>query len=465
MFIDRDEELALLEKCYASSKAELFVLYGRRRVGKTALLTQFCQNKRSIFFVADMNTEQSLRAGFSRAINQGIFGSQAAGAIYNSWEDIFLLLAEHSRTSRLIVVLDEFTYLVSAYPPLASILQRLWDSHLKESQLMLILCGSYIGMMEEEVLGYKAPLYGRRTAQYLLDTLDFHNARLFLPTYLPDDQVRAYAVFGGSPGYLQLLDPELPLPELIHDKILTRGAFLYDEVRLLLQQELRQPRLYFAILEAIASGKTRLNEIKQATGIEGLSAYMDTLQSLLLVEREIPVTETQPHKSRRGIYRLKDNFFRFWFRFLHPNRSLLEQGRSDLVMQSFIMPNLDTFCGTAFEKICQQFLWQIGLTGGLPFLPIRIGGWWVTNEEIDLVATREREALLVECKWSSRPVGENILQNLERKATVLCAEHKPNQIWFGLCSRSGFTQKMIEIAQNRQDLLLFDLETIVNPPR
>ena len=335
---------------------------------------------------------------------------------------MFRALGQAAQTQRLVVVLDEFPYLVAAHPPLASILQRVWDQALKDSQVMLILCGSYIGMMQATVLGYQAPLYGRRTAQYLLEPLQFQDARRFFPAYSLEDQVRAYAVYGGTPAYLHTLQPGAPLAQNIQDGILTRGSFLYDEVRFVLQQELREPRNYFAILEAIAAGKTRLNEIKQATGIEGATAYLDTLQQLRLVERRVPVTETQPHKSRRGLYRLPDQYLRFWFRYVHPNRSQLERGGAQLILQDAVLPQLDMFTGLAFAEICRQFLWSAGLSGGLPFAPVKIGNWWNANEEIDLILLGEREAMLVECKWTARPVGSDILADLERKASLVQAE-------------------------------------------
>ena len=327
MFVNRVSEFNLLENRFRSGKAELFVLYGRRRVGKTELLHHFCEGKRHIFFVADLGSELSLRTALSGVINAILFGSNQMNAVYSSWEALFQALAQASQTERLVVVLDEFPYLVAAYPPLASILQRIWDQTLKNSQIMLMLCGSYIGMMEETILGYQAPLYGRRTSQYLLEPLLFQDARLLFSVYDLEDQVRTYAIFGGIPAYLQTLTPGLPLPDNILKDILTRGAFLYDEVRFVLQQELREPRNYFAILEAIAAGKTRLNEIKLATGLEGATAYLDTLQQLHLVERIVPVTETQPHKSRRGIYRLKDHYLRFWFRYVHPKPLPIGGGR------------------------------------------------------------------------------------------------------------------------------------------
>jgi AAA+ ATPase superfamily predicted ATPase len=461
VFVNRIVELDLLEKRYASGKAEFFVLYGRRRVGKTELLARFCEGKRAIFFVSDLGSEVSLRTSLSNAVNTALFGTDQISAVYASWEDLFQALGQAAQTERLVVVLDEFPYLVSAHPPVASILQRIWDQILKHSRIMLILCGSYIGMMEEAVLGYQAPLYGRRTGQYYLEPFQFQDARPFFQNYSLEDQVRTYAVYGGTPAYLQTLQVNASLAQNIQGGILTRGSFLYEEVRFLLQQELREPRNYFAILQAIAAGKTRLNEIKQATGIEGATAYLDTLQQLHLVERFVPVTEMQPHKSRRGVYRLQDFYLRFWFRYVHPSRSQLERGAAQSILDNQVLPQLDLYTGPVFEQICQQFLWTTGLSGNLPFAPLKIGSWWKTNEEIDLVVLGETEAILVECKWSSKPVGGDILTNLERKTSSILPELEKRQVCYGLCSRSGFTSQLVQDTQERSDVKLYDLPAIL----
>jgi AAA+ ATPase superfamily predicted ATPase len=461
VFFNRVSELELLEKRFSSGKAEFFVLYGRRRVGKTELLAHFCEGKRSIFFVADLGTEISLRTSLSAAINTTLFGPNQMNAVYSNWEDLFHALGQAAQNERLVVVLDEFPYLVTAHPPLATILQRVWDQTLKNSQIMLILCGSYIGMMEETVLGYQAPLYGRRTGQYLLEPLQFRDARLFYPSFPLEDQVRAYAVYGGTPAYLHTIQSQQSLNENIVDGILTRGSFLYDEVRFVLQQELREPRNYFAILQAIAAGKTRLNEIKQATGIDGATAYLDTLQQLHLVERLVPVTEPQPQKSRRGIYRLKDQYLRFWFRYVHPNRSQLERGGAQMILENQVLPEIDHFASQTFEEVCQQFFWQAGLSGKLAFVPTNIGNWWNAHEEIDLVVLGEKDAILVECKWASKPVGIDIPAEIERKAQLIIPELGDRRIRFALCSRSGFTSQLIKNTDQRQDLTLYDLPEIV----
>jgi uncharacterized protein len=461
MFVNRVTELNLLEKLYSSGKAEFFVLYGRRRVGKTELLARFCEGKRSVFFVSDLGSELSQRRTLSAAVNSALYGSDRVGGVYTSWEDIFLALAQSAENERLVVVLDEFPYLVSSHPPIVTILQRVWDQTLRNSQIMLILCGSYIGMMEETVLGYQAPLYGRRTGQFLLEALQFQDARLFFPHFSLEDQVRAYAIYGGMPAYLHTIQTKDTLKENIQDSILTRGSFLFDEVRFVLQQELREPRNYFAVLQAIAAGKTRLNEIRQATGIEGTTAYLDTLQQLHLVERRVPVTETQPHKSRRGIYRLLDPYIRFWFRYVHPNRSQLERGAAQTILNNHVLPQLDLFTGLAFEEVCQQFFWSAGLSGELPFTPLSIGNWWNANEEIDIIALNETDALLVECKWAVKPVGSDILANLERKAKLILPEIGNRRVHYALCSRSGFTSQLIESSRGRQEVLLFELPEIV----
>ncbi|MEI8132366.1 MAG: ATP-binding protein, partial [Leptolinea sp.] len=456
--------LELLEKRFHSGKAEFFVLYGRRRVGKTELLAHFCEGKRSIFFVSDLGSEKSLRTSLSAAVNTTLFGPNQMNEVYSTWEDLLHALAQAAQSERLVVVLDEFPYLLTAHPPLTTILQRVWDQTLKNSQIMLILCGSYIGMMEETVLGYQAPLYGRRTGQYLLKPLQFKDARLFCPSYNLEDQVRAYAIYGGTPAYLHTLQPQLTLKENILDGILSRGSFLYDEVRFVLQQELREPRNYFAILQAIAAGKTRLNEIKQATGIDGATAYLDTLQQLHLVERLVPVTETQPHKSRRGIYRLKDHYLRFWFRYVHPNRSQLERGGAQTTLENQVIPEIDHFSSLTFEEVCQQFFWQAGLSGKIPFIPTNIGNWWNANEEIDLVVLGEKDAILVECKWTSKPVGIEILAELERKAQLVKPDLGDRHIQFALCSRSGFTDQLIEGTKQKyaSRLSLFNLPEIID---
>ena len=455
MFVNRTRELAFLNNRCASNDAELVVLYGRRRVGKTELLRTFCQDKPHVFFVADLGTEQGQLAEFTRQISAFTAGDPNLLAPFASWEAAFNFLARQAK-ERLVVVLDEFTYLIDVNAALPSTFQKLWDTQLKATNLMLVLCGSYVGMMEQEVLAYRSPLYGRRTGQWRLQPLSFWDAGQMLPRFSLDDLVRTYAILGGIPAYLRQFDDKLSLLHNIERKLLTLGEFLYDEPRFLLLQELREPSRYFAVLEAIAGGRTRLNEIAQGAKIAATSVsfYLKTLQEMGLIDRTVPATEKNPAKSRWGVYQLTDPYFRFWFRFVYPNRSLLERGESAQVMRQ-VRTELDQYTGPAFEAICHEAVWRAHSDpdrvprepSGRSFTPTAVGRWWNRHEEIDVVAVGAAQdlpaVLLGECKWSSKPVGINVLADLKRKAQILAADQQwDRQEWridYALFSRSGFT--------------------------
>ena len=463
MFTNRERELETLERTYASGRAELFVLYGRRRVGKTELLREFCRGKPHIFYVADLGTEATALAEFTRQISTFAYGRPDAISPFASWDAAFEFLVPYAREKRLVVVLDEFTYLIEINKAIPSILQRLWDTRLKNTRLMLILCGSYVGMMEQHVLGYRAPLYGRRTGQWKLMPLDFWAAQAFFPHFSAEDRMRAFAILGGVPAYLTYFRDSADLLAAVERNILRPGAFLYEEPRFLLLQELREPHKYFAILEAIAGGRTRRNEIAQVTGIapSSLGFYLDTLQEMDLVERVVPATVTKPHKYKRGIYRLKDNFFRFWFRFVYPHRSLLEGGDVSHVLDQ-VARFLDEFTAPVFEEVCRRYVMQWHRTGFLSWVPERVGAWWDGREEIDVVAInfREQRLLLGECKWSVRPVDMRGLEGLVARAQPLLAKRQWQEVTYVLFSRRGFTEKVKEYARARDDVLLVNLDML-----
>jgi len=461
MFVNRVSELALLNNLYRSGKAELFILSGRQRIGKTELLSEFCKDKKSIFFLCDLGSDILLRTSLSSAINQVLFGTDRIHAVFNTWEDVFQALAKAAEGERLIVVLDEFPNLVPTHPAIVPTLLTMWNQTLQNANVLLILSGSEIGMMEKIVQQLQMGMPGNRINHHFLEPLSFKDARLFFPNYEEQDQVRAYAMYGGTPAYLSVIDPHTSLQENIFNTILNRGTILYDEARYVLQQEIREPRQYFAILHAIATGKTRLNEIKLATGMDGAHVYLDTLQKLNLIERVIPVTESQPLKSRRGLYRIKDHYLHFWFRFVLPHRSLIERGGSQLVLEKQIIPEIDHFSALAFEEICRQYFWDMGMAGKLTFLPQTIGKWWDNQNEIDLVILGEQMAELVDCKWSNQALGSNDLVELERKAELVRPDLAGYQFRFGLCSRSGFTRQLVEIAHQRKDVGLFSLPMIL----
>lgn len=461
MFVDREFELAFLESAWRSERAELIVVYGRRRVGKTALLRAFCENRLNAFWVASLSSETILRRSFTDAVWQADHpGNGTAGYTYENWERAFLALGELATDRRLIVVIDEFPYLSHADASIPSVLQKVWDERLHHTRLMLILCGSHIGMMERELLEYRAPLYGRRTGQIHLRPLPLRAITGLFPEYNAVQQIETYAVLGGIPAYLTQWDSRQSLLTNIEQRILNPASYLYLEPQFLLREELQEPRNYFALLQAIAQGKTRLNEISQATGMERgpASRYLAILQDLRLIERQVPVTERQPDKSRRGVYRLRDPFLTFWFRFVAPYFSTLEVGHTAPIAQ-LVADGLSHFVGPVFEDLCREWVAEQAALQRLPFVPQRIGAWWNNEEEIDLVAVSDDALLLGECKWTNRPVGANILDDLKRKAHALLASEKSTSVirprlHYALFARAGFTPELQDTARAAGILLV-----------
>ena len=464
MFINRIDELGILSSLYATDRAELFVLYGRRRVGKTELLRAFCQDKPHLFFIATLSADAEQLATFSQQIWAYTHTETPSRFSFPSWDAAFKALAD--LPDKPIVVLDEFTYLISGNKAIPSILQKVWDEHLKNTTIKLVLCGSYIGMMETEVLGYRAPLYGRRTQSTLLLPLDLPSSALFFPGYSADEQFLTWAILGGMPYYLRTFSDQVDIFSNIREHILnTQTAELFSEPRLLLMEELREPRNYFSILRAIAQGNTRLNEIAQASGVGAasmVSRYLDLLQQMRLVTRRVPATESQPEKSKRGIYQIDDHFLRFWFRYVHPNQSSLDLGLTDAILDQRVRPDLDNFVAIGFEEASRQLIARMARQGTLPFLPENIGAWWDRDAEIDVLAISrtEKKALVGECKWSIRPVGGNVLDDLKRKAQALLRSGEIEYLYYALFSRSGFTSALEAQAQE-EGVMLFNVDQIV----
>jgi hypothetical protein len=449
MFVDRQIELATLERLYASARAELFVVYGRRRVGKTDLLRAFCAGKPNLFYVATQSADTAELAIFSQQIWRFTHAEALEGFTYPTWEAAFTALAE--LPGRPVVVLDEFTYLIGGNMAVPSILQKVWDQSLQHANLLLILCGSYIGMMETEVLGYRAPLYGRRSGSLRLQPLELPWVSSFLPAYSAQQQIEAWAVLGGMPYYLASFSDGVGIMTNIHQHILDRRGLLFNEPRLLLLEELRQPRSYFSLLRAIALGRTRLNEIVQSSGLSQTAAasYLDVLQQLHLIERRVPATESSPEKSKRGLYQILDPFLRFWFRYVYPNLNSLELGLAEGILAQRVQPTFDQYVGYAFEEAARQYIARQAAGGLLPFLPERIGSWWDRQAEIDVVVVSESErAILVgECKWSISPVGLDIWEELQAKTAGLLANHPFQTVHYALFAKSGFTPALVEAAR------------------
>ncbi len=456
MFVDRKEELNFLEGKFKSRTSQMIILYGRRRIGKTELLKQFAKDKKHIFFSADLSSEQEQLRQFTEAVYYETKDEFLKTQRFTSWESLLKYL--FTRVSdKTPIIIDEFPYLCVSNPALPSILQKVWDSEFKKKPLFLILSGSYMSFMEREVLSGKSPLFGRRTGQILLKPLPFKEIRQFLSSYSKTDLVYVYSIVGGTPAYLEKFENVFTIEENVKRKILNKNEFLYGEPRFLLMEELREPSLYFAILKAIASGRTKLNEISQDTGIGPaykVNKYLTVLRELGIVRRELPVTEEKPHKSRKSLYFIDDPFFRFWFRYVYPNLSYLEDGDINYVWSEKIAPDMDSFTGFVFEDICIMRIKELNLHNKLPFKADRIGRWWDRNTEIDVVAYNKKgKYMFFECKWRRKKLGTKILSELKEKAErFVTAKEK----YFGFFSKSGFSKELIRISRKSDKIFLFD---------
>jgi len=457
MFVNRTEELGYLEKLYKEKNARLLIIYGRRRIGKTELLRQFSKDKKHLFFSSDLSSEQEQLRQFTEKIYQVTGESFLQTQAFSSWEASLRYTFDHLIDKIPLIIIDEFPYLCISNSALPSILQKIWDEKAKENNIFLILCGSYMSFMEKEVLGSKSPLFGRRTGQIVLPPLRFEHLKDFFSHYSKKDRVYIYAVLGGTPAYLQRFSDKRTIEQNVKDEVLSKNAFLYSEPRFLLMEELREPSIYFSILKAIAFGKTRLNEIVQETGIDDrhkVNKYLTVLRELHIVRRKVPLTEDKPHKSRKGIYILDDPFFRFWFRYIFPNMSYLEEGDIDYVWEEKIKPDFDSFVGFIFEDICIQKLKSLNKDNKLPFKAKNIGQWWDEREEIDIVALDGKGSFMFcECKWTVKKIGISMLDELQNKANKFPGVARK---YFGFFSKSGFSKGIKDLSEKRKDIVLFD---------
>lgn len=454
-FYDREAELDALETAFESPEHAFYVVYGRRRVGKTALLTEFCADRPHIYFLASQEAEARQRAKFIEAVADH-FDDRVPRI--DGWDEALDYLGEKLATERCAVVIDEFPYLVDENESLPSYLQSFVDEHLRETDSTLVLCGSSVSTMESEVLGHESPLYGRRTGQIDLQPFSFQQAQDVI-TYDIEDAIRSFAVTGGTPMYLTLFDYDRSLSENIRTRILSPTAVLYTEPEFLLRTELRNPARYMSILEAVATGHTTPNEIAGTTGIDPgpLSKYLQTLRRLRLIDRDVPVTASAK-QSKRSRYRVADEFLRFWFRFVEPNRSSIEEA-PDVVYDGTIEPKLPDHVAPTFEDVCQEAVWAAIRRGELgPYSAV--GRWWYGEDEIDIVglAPDSDRVLLAECKWTAEPVGHALVAQLREKAERVRWGSDTRDEEFALFSKSGFVAGLADDVDDNWSL--FDLREL-----
>ena len=479
MFIGRKLELQFLEDKYNSKGGQLIVLYGRRRVGKTETLREFCKGKRHIFYSCrEVSDKLQLRSFSEKLLKENI---PAASYIkeFSDWETALksVLDLPYDDEKKLLII-DEFPYMCRGNESIPSVLQNLWDEMFKDENIMIVLCGSAVRFIEKELLAEKNPLYGRATGIYKMEAMSFYDAVQFFPNYTDREKIIAYSILGGIPHYLRQFDADLPLEENIKRNILTKGCVLYSEVEFLLRQELRETPLYNSIIEAVALGNTKLNDISVKSLVEDTSktsVYLKNLIELEIIKREFSVDDGMKERANtnRGLYRLTDNFFRFWYAFVFTNYSELEIGDADGVFEYAIKPNLHEFASFAFEDICREYIRKMQRTGKLPFRYQRMGRWWgrttvrrkdkteVQETEIDLLAVSQKadQYLVGECKFKGRPFS---LTEYLGTSAKLSQQKEKAEFFYYLFSESDFDDNLTAEAEKDDHLTLVGLEDVVN---
>lgn len=460
MFVDRETELEALNALLARPGAQFAVIYGRRRVGKTTLLLEWARRSGVpfVYWVAARESSTLLLRSFSQAIYDHAHPDTGDGLAppadplftYPTWEMALREAAALGREVRTILVMDEFPYAAQSHSALPSLLQNAWDHYFKASQATLVLAGSQVGLMTD-LLGYHAPLYGRMTAQLGLKPLPYRALASFFPRYTAAERVAVYAILGGIPAYLEMFDDHVSLSQNVREQIFSVLSIFQDEALFLLQDEVREVTNYLAVIRAIGEGAHTLDAIAKTSGLakNHVSTYLVRLQDLGFVRREVPVTIPPGKRTTQGRYVLADAYLRFYFRFIAPNKALLEQGLYNRLWE-LIAKDLRAFVGmTAFEEICRTWTLQQAAAGQLPFIPDAVGRHWSTDCEIDVAAInwRQRQILLGECKWGTEPVGRAVIRDLlERAPRVLEKLDGAWQAHYAFFARAGFTDAAQEEA-------------------
>ncbi len=418
MFINRLNELESLNLEYQKKRSSFSVIYGRRRVGKTALIEEFIKNKPHIYFYAtEVNINLQLEL-FSKEITR--FFSLPKEFKFESFESAFEYISKQNLDRKMVIVIDEFQNLIKVDRTFSSVLQKIWDMYLSKSNIHLILCGSVISMMYSEVLNYNAPLYGRRTNSIHLKSIKFKYLKDFLPNLDVHTLLKVYSSFGSIPKYLLIYDRNLSFRENLKVNILDKNSLLYNEGYFLLKQEINEVTTYFSILEVISKGDTKIGNIASSLGVNAsfLTRYLNKLIELDILEKEVPVTEKNPLKSKLGRYKIKDNFLNFWFFYVYKNYSFLEIGEIEAVLKEIEKNFVDRFVSFCFEDVIKELIIE-NYEDFLDFRPLKVGRWWNNKEEIDIVAFDDENISFIECKYQDKVDKEKVLNRLIQKSSFI----------------------------------------------
>lgn len=451
-FVNRAKELESLEKQYATDQSSLVIVYGRRRVGKTALITEFLKrHSNSLYFLATEESEMQNLNYFKVQVAE-FTGNELLKSAAVDWLTVFKTLIDYKTETKKVIVLDEFQYIGQSNSAFPSIMQKVWDTVLKDANVMLILCGSLVSLMRSQTLDYSSPLYGRRTGQIKLKQIPFSHYREFFEGRTNNDLLPFYAVTGGVPKYIETFRSYTDIYEAIEENVLNSQSFLYEEPFFLLQKEVSEIGSYFSLIKAIAAGNRKLADIAANLGLKqtGLTKYLKVLTDLDLIEREVPVTETAPEKSKSGLYRLTDNFIAFWFKFVYPYRAYLEKGETKFVLSQIKKGFVQNYASFVFEDVCREKMWELSAANFWDFHFDKVGRYWGAKAgKIDIVAldSTGEDLVLGECKYTSSPKGLSVLHALQEKADIMLKLTNAKRVQYLIFGTSGFTQGLTEKAQ------------------
>ena len=467
-FIGRTSELATLN-AELERGSGFVVIYGRRRVGKTTLIKEFIKDKRAFYFLATTESEAQSMKRFAGVLSRTTKKPMLSKVTFTDWLDLFQVVADDHPDEKKVLVIDEFPYLVKTNPDFPSILQNAWDEVLKDHNVMLILCGSLISMMKKHALAYDSPLYGRRTAQIRLMPLQFTD--VYAAQNLSFEQaVEQYAITGGVPKYMEFFQTDEPLVEQIRRVVLSKNGFLYEEPDFLLNEEVQTPINYFSVLKAISDGNHKLSKIGMTMeqDTSAITPYLKTLIDLGFVIKNFPITEKNPERSRKSLYYVSDNFIRFWFRYVYPFKGELELDNQQIVLDEMGKDFKQKFVAFAYESICRNIFAELCRKRQIEFAPSRIGSYWRNDNEgdteIDVAAVdnQHKRLFLGECKYHAKPVDVAIYSALQEKgqSKELTAAFKGYEIVYGLFSKSGFTDRLVEMTAENSNFILIQEDAV-----
>lgn len=459
MFHCREKELNDLNKRFFKNDFECIVVYGRRRVGKTALINEFCKGKSTVFFSAlNASPHENLEA-LSKAIYEKSHPGAETAPVYPSIDAAFAEITKMAENERLVFVIDEYPYLAKSDKSVSSRLQHIIDHTWKNGKLFLILCGSSMSFMEYQVLGYESPLYGRRTGQLKIQALTYKEITEFNPSLTYEQQALVYGITGGIPHYINKLNIDDDIDEALKENLFNTSGYLFEEPENLLKQELREPAIYNSVITAVAGGASHSNEIATKVGIESTicAKYLKVLLDLGILVKETPITEKPGKKT---VYAIGDIFFRFWYRFVPKNISAISADKIDRIYDSVMKKYYSEYMGLVFEHMCREYLFRYA--ENIPMVLSDIGQWWGTDSktrkevQIDIVGTpaEGNEYIIGSCKYRNTPVGTDELDLLRNYADVF---GKGDKYHFYIFSKSGFTQSLTEAAR-RGEVTLVSLE-------